>query len=198
MESFELVLVVHQEEERINSSDETEYTVALQPVGVGSQGEITLTSIDVEVSQFFTTGQSYDALITLRPAPPIPAVPATALLTFTGTALTDADTVVVGTRTYTFKTVLTGAANEVLIGAVTESLTNLKNAVNGGAGVGVTYGTGTTTHVDVLAGALTGTTELAFEVIEAGGAGNLIAKDEASTNLSWDQGATFSGGEDAS
>lgn len=125
-----------------------------------------------------------------------PAVAATALLIFTGTALTDGDTVTIGTRTYTFKTVLTGAANEVLIGAVTASLANLKAAVNGTAGIGVTYGHGTVAHTAVVAATLTGTTALTFEATTPGESGNTIAKGETSSNLSWDPGATFSGGAD--
>lgn len=120
---------------------------------------------------------------------------ASATLTHTGTALTDGDTVTIGTRTYTFKTVLTGAPNEVLIGAATASLANLKAAVNGAAGAGTTYGTGTTPHTTVDATTLTGTTVLLFEAKTAGVAGNAIAKGEGSTNLAWDVGATFSGGE---
>lgn len=119
---------------------------------------------------------------------------ASAELTFSGSALTDADTVTIGVRTYTFKTVLSGAANEVLIGAVTASLVNLKAAVNGAAGAGTIYSTGTVAHADVDATILTGTTVLLFEAKLAGIAGNLIAKSEVSTNLLWDAGTTFSGG----
>lgn len=129
---------------------------------------------------------------------PSEGVAATATLTSTGTALTDADTVTIGDRVYTYKTVLTGAADEVLIGAATASLTNLKSAVNGTAGAGTTYGTGTVAHADVTAGTLTGTTVLDFEASTPGAAGNSIAKAETSTNLSWDAGETFSGGVDAS
>lgn len=123
---------------------------------------------------------------------------ASAELTFSGVALTDGDTVTIGARVYTYKTVLTGAANEVLIGAVTASLANLKAAVNGAAGAGTIYGTGTVAHADVDATILTGTTVLLFEAKLAGIAGNLIAKSEASTNLLWDAGTTFLGGLDAS
>lgn len=129
---------------------------------------------------------------------PSEGVAATATLTSTGTALTDADTVTIGDRVYTYKTVLTGAADEVLIGAATASLTNLKSAVNGTAGAGTTYGTGTVAHADVTAGTLTGTTVLDFEASTPGAAGNSLTKAETSTNLSWNAGETFSGGVDAS
>lgn len=132
----------------------------------------------------------------INPSPLVPAVKATAILTFTGTALTDGDTVEVGTRTYTFKTVLTGAPDEVLIGATTASLANLKSAVNGTAGAGTTYGTDTATHSAVEAATLTGTTALTFRALVAGTAGNTIVKSEESSRLSWDAGATFTGGTD--
>jgi hypothetical protein len=55
-------------------------------------------------------------------------------------------------QTYTFKTTLTGAANEVKIGtdAATTSA-NLSAAINAGAGAGTTYGTGTAANPYVSA-----------------------------------------------
>lgn len=114
-----------------------------------------------------------------------------ATLTATGTALTDGDTVTIGTRVYTFKTLLTGAVNEVLIGAATASLANLKKAVNGQGNGGVFYGPGTVPHELVEAMTLTGTTVLLFEVRDSVAPGTVIAKAETSTNLSWDAGTTF-------
>lgn len=129
--------------------------------------------------------------------PPTPTgTKAIAALAFTGTALTDGDTVTIGTRVYTFKTLLTGSPNQVLIGAVTASLANLKAAVNAEAGSGVVYGSGTVANEDAVATTLTGTLALAFEAVVAGAAGNLIPKSETSSNLAWDAGATFSGGTD--
>lgn len=124
----------------------------------------------------------------------IESVRAMATLTFTGTALTDGDTVTIGTRTYTFKTLLTGNSDELLIGAVTDSLANLKSAVNGSAGEGTSYGAGTVPHESAEATILTSTTALTFRARAAGVTGNTIGKSEASSNLSWDSGATFSGG----
>lgn len=132
----------------------------------------------------------------INPSPLTPGVKATATLTFSGSALADGDTVTIGTRTYTLKTLLTGAPDEVLIGATTASLANLKSAVNGTAGEGTTYGEGTVAHSSVEAATLTGTTVLLFRARVAGDTGNTIDKSEASTNLSWDAGTTFSEGAD--
>lgn len=113
-------------------------------------------------------------------------------LTSTGVALND-ETVVVGSRTYTFKTTLTGAANEVLIGAnASASLDNLKAAINGAAGAGSTYGRNTVPHADVIAGAKTATT-LVLIAKREGTAGNSLASTETLTNFTFG-GATFAGG----
>lgn len=60
-------------------------------------------------------------------------------------------TVTIAARVYTFNTVL-GGANSILIGANSlETMQNLKAAINGDAGVGVTYGIGTAVNTDVTA-----------------------------------------------
>lgn len=129
---------------------------------------------------------------------PLPAETAVALLTHTGTALNNNETITIGDRVYTFKTALTGAANEVIIGAATASLTNLKAAVNGGEGAGTIYGVGTAAHADVTATTLTvqASPTLRFEAKVAGAAGNAIATAEASLQLSWGA-TTFLDGVDA-
>lgn len=71
------------------------------------------------------------------------------------------DTLIIGltgyTRTYTYKTSLTGAANEIKIAAtVALQATNLYEALNAGANAGTDYGTGTTAHADLTATAPTG------------------------------------------
>lgn len=83
---------------------------------------------------------------------------ATGILTYTAQPANN-DTVVLGSITYTYKTTLTGASNEVLIGgAEINTMRNLANAVNGGTGEGTTYGNGTSpnTTADIcISGALT-------------------------------------------
>lgn len=113
------------------------------------------------------------------------SVQASGTLTSTGTAPANNDTVTIGAYTYTFKTTLTGAAFEVLIGAsAAAALDNLKSAINATAGAGSTYGTGTYAHPDVTATTNTDTTQLV--VARLGGTeGNSIASTEASSQLSW-------------
>lgn len=110
-----------------------------------------------------------------------------------GTAPSNNDTVTIGTHVYTYKTVLTGVADEVLIGAnAAAALTNLKAAINGAAGAGATYGTGTVAHTQVQATTLTATT-LLIVALTAGTAGNAIASTETSSHLSFGS-ATLLGG----
>lgn len=129
------------------------------------------------------------------------AVKATAVLTLTGvivpgshaesvltsdtTAPENDSTVVIGARTYTYKTTLTGAANEVLIGAsAAEALDNLKSAINASAGAGTTYGTGTVAHEFVVATDNADTTQKIVARIP-GTAANALATTETSEHLSW-------------
>ncbi len=78
-------------------------------------------------------------------------------VSFAGTLSLDAvvantETVTIGTKVYTFLTVLVDAENNVLIGAnAAASIVNLVKAVNLEAGVGVNYGTGTTGQAGVSA-----------------------------------------------
>lgn len=60
-------------------------------------------------------------------------------------------------RTYTFKTTLTGAANEIHIAAsINAQATNIYEAINAGANAGTDYGTGTAAHADLAASAPSG------------------------------------------
>lgn len=114
-------------------------------------------------------------------------------LTSDGTAPADNDTVTIDGHVYTFKTALTPAANEVLIGAdAAAALDNLKAAINAGAGSGTLYGAGTVAHATVTATTNTDTTQV-VEAKTAGSAGNSLATTESSSHLSWGA-ATLAGG----
>lgn len=119
---------------------------------------------------------------------------ATTILTLTGQPLND-ETTTLGSRTYTWKTTLTGAADEILIGAdVAAALTNIIAAVNAGAGVGIQYGTGTVANIDIFASVLPEPQGL-FTATAIGTAGNAQASTETLTNGSFNN-ATCVGGED--
>jgi hypothetical protein len=104
------------------------------------------------------------------------------------------DTVTIGATTYTFKTTLTGAANEVLIGAnAGAAIANLCSAIGAGAGAGSTYGTGTVANASVTAAA--SGTGVALTAITPGSAGNAIATTSTGTIASFGA-ATLAGGTD--
>jgi hypothetical protein len=105
---------------------------------------------------------------------------------------------VIGENTYTSVTALTEPAvpYEVLIGATAaDSMTNMAAAVNGSAGAGTLYGTGTVASEEVTAVASTdGSDELlTVTAIERGTAGNSIATTTDSAEAVWG-GAVLSGG----
>lgn len=111
-------------------------------------------------------------------------------LTFTGTG-TEGDTVTIGDITYTLKDVPTNAY-DVDIGAdETGTAANLVAAINGGAGEGTTYGTGTEAHPDVSAANTAGV--LTATALVTGTAGNSIAVSEVGSAASWGA-AALSGG----
>lgn len=114
--------------------------------------------------------------------------------TLTVTAAVATDTVVINGRTYTYRAALTvpAVADEILIGAsATTSAANLASALNGTAGEGTTYSTGTTFNVDVwgvnTAGALLVTSR------NAGAAFDAITTTETGANLAWTAGVLASG-----
>jgi len=97
------------------------------------------------------------------------------------------DTFTIAARVYTFKTTLTGAADEVLIGANHEAtLFNVRSAINALAGAGTLYGTGTTINTSVTALAtvfLNGTSgNPTLVILSTTGAAVAVTK---SGNLSW-------------
>lgn len=119
------------------------------------------------------------------------SVKATGLLT--ASAIANNDTVTLGAVTYTFKTVLTGAAYEVLInGSVANALTNLKAAINLTGVIGTDYGTGTLIHQLITGGTLTATT-LVLTAKNFGTGGNALATTTTGAGISFGA-ATLTGG----
>lgn len=105
------------------------------------------------------------------------------------------ETVTIGTKTYTFQTVLTNVDGNVLIGAsASASIDNLVAAINLGAGAGTLYALATTLHPTVSAAAGAGDT-MDATAKTPGTAGNTIATTETFSDvLSVWGGATLSGG----
>lgn len=128
-----------------------------------------------------------------------PADYAIGTLTSDATNVSNTETVVVGatggtSKTYTFLTTLTNIVpNEVLIGAnASESLDNLKAAINASGTPGTTYSIGTTANPDIIAYTKTATTlKVAFRTLGTGG--NAYTTTETSAHLSWG-GGTLAGG----
>lgn len=127
-------------------------------------------------------------LLRLPEKTPVNAVAASGKLVSTGTRVSDTETVTIGTTVYTFKTTLStdpAVAYEVLIGADTGAqATNLVAAIMGTSGEGTTYGTGTVAHTTVSA-AVADTDDVALTAKTKGTAGNAIATEDTSDQLSW-------------
>lgn len=118
---------------------------------------------------------------------------ATATITSSGVNVSNNDTVTIDGVVYTFKTALTPAANEVLIGAsAAASIANLAAAINQQGTSGTTYGAGTLTPPSAYASNVTATV-ITITARKGGTSGNsvAIAKSAATLTLS---GATLSGG----
>ncbi len=114
------------------------------------------------------------------------------VLTLTGLPLNN-QTVSIGAKVYTFKTVITAAAGDVLIGVdEAESIRNLVGAILLGDGAGAIYGLSTTINTDVTAAE--GVSSLNVTAIDGGPGGDAITTTETLSG-SWG-GATLSGGAD--
>lgn len=116
---------------------------------------------------------------------------ATGTLTLAGN-VSDGDTVTIGNVTYTFRT-SPDEANEVDIGvAATDSIDNLIAAINGAAGEGTLYGTGTEANELASAAAGSGDT-MVVTARTKGTIGNTVATTEAGSQTSWGA-VTLTGG----
>jgi hypothetical protein len=107
-----------------------------------------------------------------------------AILTATGQP-TNGATVKIGSKTYTFQTVLTNVDGNVFIGAsLTASLANLLNALNLGAGGGTAYATAMTAS-PLAFGLSSDATHLTVKARKRGIAGNNVLVATNVTGASW-------------
>ena len=121
-----------------------------------------------------------------------PYIAASGVLTCSANSANN-ETVTVDDNVYTFKTIFVDVAGNVLIGAdVDASLDNLAAAINGDAGAGTLYGTGTVASDEAAAFPL-GNGQLRVEALTAGTGGNAIDTTETLANGAW-TGATLAGG----
>lgn len=139
-------------------------------IDTGGTGTFLSNNTNVSDADTVTVGtQTYTFKTTLS------EVKASGTITTSGTGAANNDTVTVGATTYTFKTTLTGAANEVLRTGVEDvDITNLVSAINGSAGAGTTYGTGTVANASVSAAAMASHATVVTALVP-GVAGNSIA-----------------------
>ena len=119
-------------------------------------------------------------------------VSASATLTLSGLPVA-AETIVIGSETYTFRSALTGVENEILIGATAAATaTNIAAAVNATTGDdGTLYGTGTSVSRDAVASVESAVVTLTS--LAPGEAGNDTTLSGTVTNVTI---AAFSGGKD--
>jgi uncharacterized protein (TIGR02217 family) len=104
----------------------------------------------------------------------IPGTKATNSLTLATIVGIASETVTLGSITYEFVSALTGAANEVKIDInANNTANNLAAAVNGSAGAGTIYGTGTVASGSVVAVNVAG--EITFTARTGGVGGNAVA-----------------------
>jgi len=122
-------------------------------------------------------------------------VAATETLTLAGNAA-NTETVTIGAQVYTFNTAL-GGADSILIGAsASDSLDNLIAAINGDAGEGTLYGTGTAVNTDVSAVAGGGDTMDVTALVSGTAANSVDTLETLATGGSEWGGITLSGGVD--
>ena len=122
-------------------------------------------------------------------------VKATGVLTGSD-VFTDGEQIVIGTNTYTMVDALSGASNEVLIGAsLAVSLDNLKLAINATdpeTNEGVKYGVGTVANPNVTATTNTDTAQT-IEAIRVGTYANSIATTTDAVDVAWGAGTLENG-----
>jgi len=118
------------------------------------------------------------------------ATAATTTLTIAAGNATAGDQVTIGSQQYTFVGTVGAltSAGDVLIGAASQNtLQNLANAINGGAGAGLTYAAGTTPNAAVTAGTAAANTLAITATVNGNAAG------AAATTVQTGTTETFSG-----
>jgi flagellin len=112
---------------------------------------------------------------------------------------TSGNTVQIGSQTYTFVAAgQANAANDVALGSnVQSTLQNLQAAVNGGAGAGNLYGTGTAVNQQATITSVNGGSAV-VQALQAGTAGNSVSLATSITsNVGSGGGVTLTGGKNA-
>lgn len=116
---------------------------------------------------------------------------AKSVLTFGANALA-ASTVTLGATVYTFVAVLAAPFDVLIGGSASATLDNLIAAINLAAGIGVTYGVGTTIHPTLSAVAGPGDTMVAYAKV-AGSVSNGIATTTTVVAATWSVATTGNG-----
>lgn len=121
--------------------------------------------------------------------------PAVGTITIAAGNAANGNTVTIGSRTYTFQTVLTNVDGNVLIGVdASATATNLARAINDATtGLGTTHATATTPHPKVYAVAAAGVVAVGTYSLDHQVEGNAITMARVGANITL-SGATLSGG----
>jgi hypothetical protein len=112
----------------------------------------------------------------------------------------DGDKLAFGGQTYTWKTALTPAVGEVLLGSsAANALANMKNAVNGGPGAGTAYANGTTANKFFTASNTASALTIAHKSAGTVGNGRAVSYTPSGSSMgSWATPATTGGRDIAS
>jgi hypothetical protein len=132
---------------------------------VPASGVLTLTGVVIEGETFTVGTETYEFGVEGRISEGNIAVDVSAFmvasagtLTLGGAKPSNNETITIGARVYTWKTELTGAVDEILIGlTVDDCIDNFAASINTNIGEGVMYGTGTVANALVFATKLSGT-----------------------------------------
>jgi hypothetical protein len=116
---------------------------------------------------------------------------ATGTVTFTG-APANNGSIDIGGQVYRLVTALNDPFDVLIGGSVTATAANLVAAINGDAGEGSVYGTGTQAHPDVSAANAAGVVTVTSQV--EGTAGNAVVLTEDATNTTVSGSGTLAGG----